>query len=178
MSSWGYRKYWRVRIGKGLDNKEHLIMKCRLVIPGFADRPLSYKERKSCTLRKYGPENPGKDEILRLVGTAVNTDSVDIVYPSAYITLCYNNKQLPNLRGLREIFISPLCYMSIMGQLQLCFMFSSVWSPGQQRTTLGRKSPLHILLDKANPMPSLTSVGSVPSFRKGTRKREDKYFEE
>lgn len=32
-------------------------MKCRLVIPGFTDRPLGYKERKSCTTRKYVPEN-------------------------------------------------------------------------------------------------------------------------
>lgn len=56
------------------------------------------------------------------------------------------------------MFISPLCYISVMGQPQLYSVFSSLRSPGRKRSTAGLKTSLHILLAKANPIPSLTSI--------------------
>lgn len=61
------------------------------------------------------------------------------------------------------IFFSPLYYMSAVGQLQLCYMFSSLWSPGGQRSTLGLKASLHILLAKVNNMAKADINGkSIP----------------
>lgn len=39
-----------------------------------------------------------------------------------------------------------------MGKLKICSMFSLFWSLGQEMSTLGLKTSLHILLTKANHM--------------------------